>query len=92
MLGRVFQVVLLGSSLSTDPNIQPVFYGDATGKFRSCLLTSTSVPKERGPVFSVDLQNHRAVRYSRICVRDVERKASPTALLFVPYRTHSDRW
>ena len=92
MLDRVFQVVLLGSGLSTDPNIQPVFHDYTTGEFRSCLLTFTSVPKERGPVFSVDVQNGCAVRYSRIRVRDVEREASPTALLFVPYRAHSDRW
>ena len=88
----VFQVVLLGSGLSIDPNIQPVFHDDATGEFRSCLFTFTSVPKERGPVYSVDVQNRRAVRYSRSCVRDVEREASPTALLFVPDRAHSDRW
>jgi len=92
LLDWIIQVVLLGSGPSIDPNIQPVFYGDATGEFRSCLSTFTSVAKERGPAFSVDVQNRRTVHYSRICVRDVEREASPTAILAVPYRAHSHRW
>lgn len=46
-----------------------------------------------GPrALSVDVQNCCAVRHSRLSVRDVEREASPTAVLVIPYCVDSDGW
>lgn len=48
--------------------------------------------REEGIVFPVDVQNRRTVRHSRLGVRDIEREASPTTILAVPYSAHSYRW
>jgi len=43
-------------------------------------------------VLSTDVQNCCAIRHSRLSIRDVEREASPTAVLAIPYCAYSDRW
>ena len=87
------KVVLLGSSISTDPNIQSVFYDHAIGKSHPCFLSLRVCTEESGShALSIDVQNYCAVRHSRLSVRDVEREASPAAVLAIPYCAYSDRW
>ena len=88
-----FQIVLLGSSLSIDPDIQSFFDGGAIGMFHPCFnRVFVLALRDMGFVFRIDVQNHRAVRYPRFSVRDVKREASLTAVLAIPYCPYSHRW